>query len=632
MLDAGTYALVRQPHQFVGYWGLGDMAVLERRLAELLRRVGEPSVVRRRTIEQLDQSEVPLAWNVAYLGLDGALSGLFAEADLSPGISGSTWIAARSASGLLMIQPDGLWPDAWVSWVQVGNTGELQLGRDPFGRVPLYWMQQNDVIWFASRMELLLPLSDAPVSIDLAALYGYACFSYVPTPLTPIQSIRAVPAGTRQVWQLDLLGMATLTHAQYRSLEWQAGLPEISDEGTAIVQLQTHLRDAVERQVSDGLEQPVGVFLSGGLDSSIVAALLVQLGVQVRAYTLDFGDRGSSEIPYAEQVAHHLQIPLVKVAVTPRQIAGSIAATAAALDLPFGDGVTVPLYCLNRVASQETAVVFNGEHGDQLFAGWTNKPLIAAGIYGSLLPDLVDRSNSPESQFYQQYLRTFHRLYGYESQIFQADLLAELQGFDPQDWLREALDPAFATSLLHRLRRASLMLKGAQNIQPRATALATAHGLQVRSPFCDLPLAEWTFRLSGSLCLQGACEKYILKRAVAEWLPEAVVWRTKRGMGVPLTSWCMQELWHELGQWLNPSLLRAQSHWQPDLAARIVAGQLGGGIQGRRIGETLWLLIMWQAWRQVTLRESPPARSWDHPFWWPRSLWQLWQTFRHSDP
>ncbi|MFM5947138.1 MAG: asparagine synthase-related protein, partial [Dolichospermum sp.] len=160
--------------------------------------------------------------------------------------------------------------------------------------------------------------------------------------------------------------------------------------------------------------------------------------------------------------------------------------------------------------------------------------------------------------------------------IYQPQIYAQIQGLNAQEWLLNALDTSFCPSLLHRLRRGSLMLKGAQNIHPRATALGFAHGLGVRSPFCDLLLGEWTFQLSGELCLHGACEKYILKRAVENWLPKEIVWRQKRGMGVPLTSWCLNNFWHDLGNWLNPGIMESHSYFFPDIASRIVTGKLGG--------------------------------------------------------
>jgi asparagine synthase (glutamine-hydrolysing) len=165
------------------------------------------------------------------------------------------------------------------------------------------------------------------------------------------------------------------------------------------------------------------------------------------------------------------------------------------------------------------------------------------------------------------------------------------------------------------------MLKGAQNIHPRATNLALAQGLKVRSLFCDPDLAQWSFGLAGSLCLRGTCEKYILKRAAEPWLPAEIVWRPKRGMGVPLTIWCLNEWWRDLGQWLNPGVLAAQGNWQSDLALLTALGDLSGTIQGRRIGEILWLLVMWQQWRSQVLGESL-EKLWQHPFWLPPQVWR----------
>ncbi|MBR8840485.1 MAG: asparagine synthase [Stigonema ocellatum SAG 48.90 = DSM 106950] len=547
----------------------------------------------------LDENHPHHIWNVAYIGLDKQSSMC-----INFEKNCITQIAALSASGLLTS------PDAWVN---MRFNDCLILGREPFGRVPLYWTQLGQVIWFASRLQLLLPIVEPKVSIP--GLYGLSCFSYVPTPLTPVVDVFAVPAGTEVTFSLGR-DSGLLSPPKFQRLgEWCEAQEQLKDETTAVHQLQTLLKDAIAHQITDLKDEPVGVFLSGGLDSSIVASLLVQAGIKVRAYTLDFGSAGIPEHPYAEQVAHFLKIPLVKVEATPHCIQKALIPTVQALDLPFGDGVTVPLYLLNQAASQETQVIFNGEGGDQLFAGWTNKPLIAAGVYQGEHP-------TANNNFIHHYLRTFHRLWGLEAQVYQPEVYTQIQNLHPEDWISTALDPAFSTSILHRLRRASLMLKGAQNIHPRATNLGFTHGLLVRSPFCDLPMTEWTFRLSGELCLQGNCEKYILKRAVENWLPSEIVWRQKRGMGVPLTSWCLKEFWHQIGIWLNPGRLRAENRFSPDLAAQIIEGQLGGAIVGRRVGEILWLLIMWQLWRSHLLGEQVGKHTWNHPFWLPHWLWR----------
>jgi asparagine synthase (glutamine-hydrolysing) len=245
--------------------------------------------------------------------------------------------------------------------------------------------------------------------------------------------------------------------------------------------------------------------------------------------------------------------------------------------------------------------------------------LIANGVYSAEHP-------AGKETFEQQYLRTFQRFYGYEKLIFSPEMLDRIQAHDLSVYLQDAIGVETCPSLLARLRRASLMLKGAQNIQPRATALGFACGLWVRSPFCDPDLTDWTFQLPGELLLQGACEKYILKKAAERWLPPEIVWREKRGMGVPLKVWYYREFWGAIGDRLNPNVLRSENCWQPHLADAMLSGQLGVAMRDRYIGNNLWLLLMWQAWRTEVLGEIPVKRSLDHVFWLPPEIGQrIWK-------
>jgi asparagine synthase (glutamine-hydrolysing) len=494
----------------------------------------------------------------------------------------------------------------------VAQPNWLKLHRDAMGRVTLYWTQQKGLVWFASHLQLLAPLLENK-TISTAGLYGYACFSYCPTPLTPLKTVFAVAAGTTGTFQLKPGTQNLELHWTRHETEWQEAFSPQRTEHKASLELQQLLTKAIQRQLTDQPREPVGVFLSGGLDSAITAALLAQAGVKVRAYTLDFGAYGVSEVSHAERVAAYLKIPLTKVDASPARIKAALLATAQALDAPFGDGVTVPLYLLNQAARNECAIVFNGEGGDQLFGGWANKPLIAADVYQQTHPAATD--------FAQEYLRTFHRLHGCESAVFQSALQGEIQLLDPQNWLSDALDNLFTPSLLHRLRRANLMLKGAQNIQPRASNLSLSFGLAVRTPFCDRDLARWTFQVANDLFLRDSHEKYLLKRAVDLWLPPDIVWREKRGMGAPLSQWCLGPLWRTVGEWLQPAVLRDEGLWQEDVALRLATGNLNGQLQGRRIGESLWLLLMWQLWRKTVLQDEFKRDSLQ-PFLLPPKFWQ----------
>ncbi|MFP4135287.1 MAG: asparagine synthetase B family protein [Halothece sp.] len=488
--------------------------------------------------------------------------------------------------------------DVWVDLEE--NT--LILGRDSFGRSRLYWLKQEQAIWFSSQLKLLLPLLNNP-TVNLEGLYGYCCFSYFPTPYTPVKNIYSVTAGTEIVFSENCEIIEERELFCFRSSRDQ-----ISNEDQAISQLETHLKDALQKQISDLKNETVGVCLSGGLDSSLIAALLVKAGLNVRAYTLDFPDVTFSETPYAERVADYLDIPLIKIPITAKTVKKAIPDTVKALDIPFGDSVTVPFYLLYQRAKKDVSVLFNGENGDQLFAGWTNKPILTATVY---------QSHHPNSNFTTDYLRTFHRLYGYEKQVFSKRFQEQINLKQPHSWLQDALNEDYTTGIFDRFRRASLMLKGAQNIQPRASNLALSQGLKLRSPFCDLDLTQWTFRLSGDLILKQTCEKYILKRVAENWLPSEIVWREKRGMGVPLTQWFLEDLWSEVRQYLSPQVLRQEGCFDSDLTLKIIQGKLGGISWGRRVGEVLWLLLMWEIWRDRVLGEEINRYSWFNLLWFP---------------
>lgn len=590
----------------IGYWSGSDDDETPDRLHRLLTeaaagvgrgglkiispRVGQSS-------PRPDRAGPPRTINfgIAVGGRHAALEA--AEARGPGGATCASLRAALSASGA------GTAADVWFE----AGGGGLTLGRGVFGRATLFWARTDDAVWFSTRLGLLLS-SVGGARVSVAGFYAYGCYSYVPAPLTPAENIHAVPAGSEVVWSGTSPEAPPRTNTLY---EWREAATQTVDEKEAAGSLRGLLEESVAGQLGRTTGEPVGVFLSGGLDSALTAALLVRAGARVRAYTLDFGREYFSEVPYAELVAGALGIPLTKVPVTAGAVRGALASSAARLDGLYGDGVTVPLALLCEHARREVSVVFNGEGGDQLFAGWTNKPLIAASLYGHAAdPTFPHATPAGEETFAARYMRTFHRLHGHEAGVYTEAVLREVAELDALAPLARALDPAHARGLLHRLRRANLMLKGADNIQPRAAGLGLSYDLDVRTPFCSRRLAEWTFGVGGELWLRGGCEKYLLKRAVEDLLPAEVVWREKRGMGVPLTPWLTGRLRRWTKRRLSPRAFAREGLWQADAARRILDGELSGQVQGRRIGETLWLMLMWRAWCEAVLRAgAEPARG-----------------------
>jgi asparagine synthase (glutamine-hydrolysing) len=338
-------------------------------------------------------------------------------------------------------------------------------------------------------------------------------------------------------------------------------------------------------------EPEVGLYLSGGLDSSSVAVWLKDAGAKVRCYSLDFGERGV-EKAQAEEVAKKLELDIEFVPVDGGTIAPVLMDVVHKLDLPFGDPVTGPQYWLGRAArGRGHSAVFNGEGGDQLFGGWTSKPMIAARIYAGIFEE-----ESPE----ETYLRSYHRFYGLEEELYAPDFRAKV-GTPGQR--RAHLTPYLSASgqaFLNRVRLADISLKGSQNILPRAERLTNAWGLDLRVPLFDRALAEASFRLPPSMKLHGACEKYVLKLAMNKRLPPDIVWRKKFGMSVPVTDWALASLRDRLEDLLGERSIRARGLFRPEYVARLLQGRdAPHETRRRRIGEKIWALAMLEAWMRV---------------------------------
>ncbi len=467
-------------------------------------------------------------------------------------------------------------PEAASRWTTSGSSsGAPQAdpteAPDPFGVRPLYALRAGGRTHTAADPRALRRLPGASRAVDPAARHGYICFSHPPEPLTLFSGITRVE-----------------TPAPWRES------PVPVDEDAAVRRLRDLLRASTERML--GTERDVGVFLSGGLDSSLVAALLVEAGARVHLFSLDFGAPWDEELAQARALASHLGRPLHAVRARPRDVRRALEPTARALHQPYGDPVTVPLYLLGEAARDHVGTVFNGEGGDQLFGGWANKPMIAAETYGGAG---YDREAA--------YLATYHRFHGLEDRLLTPGARSILGRADAGAFLRPALGAPHLPTLLHRLRAANLRLKGAQNIAPRMTQLAEAHGLAVRAPFFDRDLAEWTFTLPPEFFLRGATEKHLLKRAAEGLLPPEVIDRPKRGMGVPATEWLLGWLspvrW-EAARRLSKRRLKRDGWFD---AAYVTALRRGADdpaeTRRRRLGERLWALLMLHAWIDA---QDPP--------------------------
>jgi len=466
-----------------------------------------------------------------------------------------------------------------------GDRRRLSLLRDPFGVRTLYYATHAGVFYFASELKQLLAVPGLPVEVDPVAVHKYLTFSFVPGEDVPVKGVKRLLPGRVATW-----AGGSLAVEPYFTLREDID-PALADKKAAVKLVRRLCREATAKRLND--EPEVGLYLSGGIDSSGVAAWLKRAGANVRAFSLDFGKR-SVERDQAKLVADALGIPLAYVPVGGADVARVLTDLVWKLDLPFGDPVTGPQYLLAKAAREGgLGAVFNGEGGDQLFGGWTSKPMVSAQLYAGLYgPDTRE----------EQYLRSYHRFYGLEDELYTPDFLAAAGATVGQR--RALLAPYLggerAGTFLNRVRLADISLKGSQNILPRMDRTNQCWGLDARVPLFDRALAEASFRLPPQMKLHGACEKYVLKLALQKALPREIVWRRKFGMSVPITDWALGPLAPVLEDLLGPASLARRGLFRPDYVAKLRAGQdVPNEIRRRRVGERLWALAMLEAWMRV---------------------------------
>ena len=468
------------------------------------------------------------------------------------------------------------------------QTAALQLLRDPFGVHPLYYCILGQTLLFASELKQLLAIAEVPVALDHHALHKYLTFSFVPGEDVPIAGIRRLLPRHRLHWQNGQLRI----EPYFVLHQTVAPLPMAQADASK------HLFQLAMRAVRSRLptDNAVGLYLSGGLDSAAVAAWLVRAGAKVQAFSLDFGVAGV-ERDQAIEVANALQIPLTWVPCEGADIASILPTLVHRLDLPFGDAVTGPQFLLGQAARNAClTTVFNGEGGDQLFGGWTQKPMLAAAVYGE-----VDDQSSPE----EEYLRSYHRFYGLEAQLYTPQFQAQVgPPGQRRALLQKYLDDDAVPGFLNRVRLCDIALKGSQNILPRAERIASGFGLQMAVPLFDRALTEWSFKLPPELKMHGACEKYVLKLAMQKHLPDSIVWRRKFGMSVPVTDWLIgvaggppAPLAELVADVLGEASLKRRGLFRPEYVAQLLRGvDRAVETRRRRVGEKLWTLLMLELW------------------------------------
>ncbi|MEM1291116.1 MAG: asparagine synthase-related protein [Cyanobacteria bacterium P01_H01_bin.162] len=454
---------------------------------------------------------------------------------------------------------------------------ELWLIRDRVGARTLYTAQMGNICYIAPRLKTLNPWRSS--QLDLVALRDYLCCAFVPGERTLWQDVRELRPGT-------YLQLPQGNASPY----WQAPPPEWSDEAAPPLawyggQLLSQLEVVTKACLPTG--QPVGVYLSGGLDSSCITALAAQFHQPpVHTYAIHFGAEYPNELAFSSMVAAHCQTQHHVLEITPQQLWQRLPETMSALDDPIGDPLTVPNLLLGQLARETVSVILNGEGGDPCFGGPKNKPMLLNSLYG--------QAATPESDnpLLTAYLNSFQKCASVLPQLLRPEVWQAVQAA-PSVF---AADLQATDAYLNRLMELNIKFKGADHILTKVNNLTQAAGLQGRSPLFDSRIVELSRQIPPAYKLAGANEKAVLKAAVADLLPASIVHRPKSGMMVPVQAWFYQ-LWNRQARSL---LLNRRAAIAPYLNQALIRHWLSyRGDVWRRYGAKLWLLVSLEIWLQA---------------------------------
>jgi asparagine synthase (glutamine-hydrolysing) len=487
----------------------------------------------------------------------------------------------------------------------------LVLARDRYGIKPLYYRDTGGVLEFASELRAL-PRGE----IDLDALEAFLAFNSIPAPYSIFRDTRKLPAGHLLVWT-ENGGVEIDRYARPGPVP----VDELrgDDESELVEELRARLRDSVRAHLLSDV--PVGVLLSGGVDSAVLAALAAQeTSEAVHTFTIGFEERSFDERAEARLVAERYGTNHHELLVRPDPLL-LLPALAEAFDEPFADSSALPTYLVSELAAEHVKVALSGEGGDELFGGYYTyaADLLADRVapLARLARPLVERlpSSSAKASFdykAKRFVRSAHlppleRHHGWK-EIFSPDLRAELRGsrsdFDPVDVYRARYAETEGAEPLARLQDVDFGIYLVDDLLVKTDRASMAHSLEARVPFLDSVVTNFAFALPAKHKVRGLSKKILLRKAAAPLLPREVVHGRKRGFSIPAAAWLRGELEPFARETLSPHRLRSQGFFQPEPVTRLLDEHAAGAEDWSR---QLWGLLTFTLWYERHVEQEPPT-------------------------
>ena len=501
----------------------------------------------------------------------------------------------------------------------------LYLARDRLGIKPLYWGACGGHFLFASEIKALRAHPAWTAGVDLEALATYLRFGYVPSPRSIYTGISKLDPGTfltlREGGEAEIHRYWDLREITSSARAWQGDL----DDTEAADRLDDLLRHAVKGRMA--ADVPLGAFLSGGVDSSTVAAMMQAQSLRpVKTFSIGFTESAFDESGEAAAVARHLGTDHTELMVSPADARAVILDLPHIYDEPFADASQIPTYLVSQLASRRVSVALSGDGGDEMFAGY-NRHRLAAGAWSRLqrVPPALRgmaasclRTFPPRlwdmlfalSPFKLRHVLTgdrMHKLALVLSSANGADLYGRLvsQWPDPESLVIEDAregeriwdDPGLVRDLpdlMARMRYMDTVGYLPDDILTKLDRASMAVSLEARVPLIDHRVAEFAAGLPPDMLIRDGCGKWLLRQVLHRYVPEKLVTRPKTGFGVPLDSWLRGPLRDWAEGLLSRSRLKEEGFFAPAPVRRAWKEHLSGR---RNHQHKLWAVLMFQAWR-----------------------------------
>jgi asparagine synthase (glutamine-hydrolysing) len=486
----------------------------------------------------------------------------------------------------------------------------LVLARDPFGIKPLYYRDSAEGLAFSSELRAL-PRGE----IDLDALEAFLAFNSIPGPYSIFRDVKKLLPGHLLVWE-DGEGRVSRFA---RPAPVPASEVRREDEGELAEELRARLRDSVRAHLI--ADVPVGVLLSGGVDSSTLAALAAQESSEpVHTFSIGFEERSFDELDDARAVAQLYGTRHEELVLRP-DAALLLPALADAFDEPFADSSALPTYLVSELAARHVKVALSGEGGDELFGGYyTYAADLLAQRVGRLAPlarPLVERLPSSSRRASLDYkakrfvrgadLPPLERHHAWK-EIFSSEARSELLGrpssLDPVDLLRPRYAETEGAELLARLQDVDLGTYLVDDLLVKTDRASMAHSLEARVPYLDPLVAGLAQALPTRLKVSGLRKKRLLRKAAAPLLPRRIVYGRKRGFSIPAAAWLRGELELFARDVLSPETLRRQAFFQHAAVTRLLDRHVAGK---EDLSRQLWGLLAFTLWYERHVERTPGA-------------------------